>query len=262
MRKAPYRFIVPAVALLALLFSAVGCGPKVRPQPPGTTGATSKTQTPATRINSQTPMITIAVSPNAIEMGKSTTLSWDSLNATGVNIDNGIGTVEASGNRMISPKASTTYKAVATGQSGATATAEVRVTVTPPWDKSIIDPPSPSSPPPFDEVMREIKDAFFDYDQYNIRDDARTALQADALLLKKYPGVKLVIEGHCDERGSEKYNLALGDRRAIAAKDFLTEQGIDSGRIDTVSYGKEKNFCEEHNEDCYRLNRRAHFMLR
>jgi len=107
-----------------------------------------------------------------------------------------------------------------------------------------------------------IKDAFFDYDQYNIRDDAREALIADAAALKQRPGIRITIEGHCDERGSERYNLALGDRRANAAKEFLVGQGIDSSRIDTVSYGKERNFCEEHTEECWQLNRRAHVVMR
>jgi peptidoglycan-associated lipoprotein len=107
-----------------------------------------------------------------------------------------------------------------------------------------------------------IKDAFFDYDQYNIRDDARAALQADARVLRERPGIRVTIEGHCDERGSEKYNLALGDRRANAAKDFLVSQGIDGSRIDTISYGKERNVCEQHNEECWQLNRRAHLVMR
>jgi peptidoglycan-associated lipoprotein len=107
-----------------------------------------------------------------------------------------------------------------------------------------------------------IRDAFFDYDQYNIREDARVALQNDARVLKERSGIRFTIEGHCDERGSEKYNLALGDRRANAAKEFLVGQGINSSRIDTISYGKERNVCEEHNEQCWQQNRRAHFVMR
>lgn len=175
-----------------------------------------------------------------------------------MTIDNGIGTVEASGSRTISPSASTTYMARATGPGG-NAVAEARVTVT---------APPPVTPPPMPAISdseffsNTIKDAFFDYDQYNIRDDAREALIADAAALKQRPGIRITIEGHCDERGSERYNLALGDRRANAAKEFLVGQGIDSSRIDTVSYGKERNFCEEHTEECWQLNRRAHIVMR
>jgi peptidoglycan-associated lipoprotein len=107
-----------------------------------------------------------------------------------------------------------------------------------------------------------IKDAFFDLDQYSIREDARLALEADARLLKDRPGIRVTIEGHADERGSEKYNLALGDRRANAAKEFLVGRGIDGSRIDTTSYGKERPFCEEHTEECWQLNRRAHLVMR
>jgi peptidoglycan-associated lipoprotein len=107
-----------------------------------------------------------------------------------------------------------------------------------------------------------VKDCYFDYDKYNIRDDARDALQGDARALAERSGIKLTLEGHCDERGSEKYNLALGDRRANAAKEFLVGQGISSDRVDTISYGKERPVCTEHNEECWQKNRRAHFVLR
>jgi peptidoglycan-associated lipoprotein len=254
------------MALLALVLSSNGCKPKPPKDinPPSNKEKTETKQAPA-QLSALAPKISLSVSSAAIEIGKSTKLSWDSSNATSVTIDNGVGTVEASGSRTISPRVSTTYKATATGQIGNPATAEVRVTVTPRPDPDIEDKTTGGgdiTAKPLAEVERNIKDNFFDYDQYSIRDDARTALLANALLLKKYPGVRITIEGHCDERGSEKYNLALGDRRAIAAKDFLTTQGIDSSRIDTISYGKERSFCEEHSEDCWQQNRRAHFTLR
>jgi len=146
----------------------------------------------------------------------------------------------------------------ATGPGGS-AVAEARVTVTAPT--AVTPPPMPAiSDSEF--FSHNIKDAFFDYDQYNILDDARAALQADARVLRERPGIRVTIEGHCDERGSEKYNLALGDRRANAAKDFLVSQGIDGSRIDTISYGMERNVCEQHNEGCWQLNRRAHLVMR
>jgi peptidoglycan-associated lipoprotein len=259
MRRTSYMLIVLATALLALQVLGTGCKVKGAPQIPSAKQDTQATPAASTQPTAPAPKISLTASPTAIEMGKSTKLSWDASNATGINIDNGIGTVETSGNRTISPKASTTYKATATGPGGS-ATAEIRVTVTPP----IATVPDDKRPKvsPIEEVQRGIKDTFFDYDQYTIRDDARTALLANASLLAKYPGIHIAIEGHCDERGSEKYNLALGDRRAISAKDFLTAQGIDGSRVDTISYGKERNFCEEHNEECWQLNRRAHFTIR
>ncbi len=93
------------------------------------------------------------------------------------------------------------------------------------------------------------------------RADARTALSTTAQFLQSNPSVKVVIEGHADERGSTEYNLALGDRRAAAAKTFLTSLGLSADRMQTVSYGKERPFCSASTEECWQQNRRAHFVL-
>ena len=85
-------------------------------------------------------------------------------------------------------------------------------------------------------------------------------IQADASFLKQHPNMMFIIEGHCDERGSTEYNLALGDNRANAAKQALVQQGVAGGRIRTISYGKEKPFCTESTEACWQQNRRAHFV--
>ena len=103
-------------------------------------------------------------------------------------------------------------------------------------------------------------DVFFDYDRFTLRSDAKTALESNARVLKARNGTKLLIEGHCDERGSTEYNLALGDRRAQAAKDFLVSLGVTTDRIETISYGKERQVCNEHNESCWQQNRRGHFV--
>ena len=105
-----------------------------------------------------------------------------------------------------------------------------------------------------------MRDAFFDYDKYDIRPDARDALARTAEFLRRYPETKVGIEGHCDERGSLEYNLALGAERAEATKRFLVSLGIDAGRMTTVSYGKERPFCTEHDESCWQQNRRGHFV--
>jgi peptidoglycan-associated lipoprotein len=253
MRKS-LLLLAAALVLLAVIFSGTGCKHKVQTPPPEVkTEAPPPAPPPA-----PAPTITISASPSAIERGQSTTLSWDSSNATGVTIDNGIGTVEPSGSRMIRPQMSTTYTARATGPGG-NKVAEARVTVTVP--SAVTPPPAPAiSDSEF--FSNNIKDAFFDYDQYSIREDAREALQADARSLRERPGIRITIEGHADERGSEKYNLALGDRRANAAREFLISQGIDASRIDTTSYGEERPFCEEHTEECWQLNRRAHLVMR
>lgn len=256
MKRSWYTLTAAAIVLLALLVSGTGCK-KIVPAPapaPEKKAEAAPPQAPPAAA----PTISLSLSPTAIEKGQSSTLSWKSSNATGVTIDNGVGTVEPSGSRSVSPSASTTYMARATGPGG-TAVAEARITVT---------APSAVTPPPLPAVTDDaffaanIKDAFFDYDQYSIREDAQVALQADARALNQRPNIRITIEGHCDERGSEKYNLALGDRRANAIKEYLVGQGVNASRIDTISYGEERPFCEDHNETCWQDNRRGHIVMR
>ncbi|MGN6516538.1 MAG: peptidoglycan-associated lipoprotein Pal [Rhizomicrobium sp.] len=97
----------------------------------------------------------------------------------------------------------------------------------------------------------------FDYDAYNITEEARSVLQRQAAWLQKYPSVRVTIEGHCDERGTREYNLALGARRANAVKEYLASLGVPSARIDTISYGKERPICTESDESCWAQNRRG-----
>lgn len=104
-------------------------------------------------------------------------------------------------------------------------------------------------------------DAYFDYDEYTIRADARAALEDNARWLNGNPNVRVKIEGHCDERGTNEYNLALGERRAQSAKRFLTALGVDGSRLSTVSYGEERSVCTETTEGCYAKNRRVHFTI-
>jgi peptidoglycan-associated lipoprotein len=253
MRRSTTTLVSLAFIIAALMISGIGCAKKVAPPPPPPVEEPPPPPPPEPEIPA--PTISLSVSPAAIERGRTTTLSWNSSNATSVVIDNGVGTVEPSGRRTVRPAASTTYIAKATNPKG-TATAEARVTVS--------EPPPPPPPPISDSEFfkSNIKDAFFDFDKYNIREDARATLMANVRALKERSSIRITIEGHCDERGSSKYNLALGDRRANAAKEFLVNQGISASRIDTVSYGEERPFCKERNEECYQLNRRAHIVMR
>jgi peptidoglycan-associated lipoprotein len=115
-----------------------------------------------------------------------------------------------------------------------------------------------------DELLARIEDAYFDYNKATLRPDALTALQADSTelrdILKNFPNYKLTIEGHCDERGSAEYNVALGDKRAEAAKDYLVQVGIPAAQLNTVSYGKERPVCTDHDEACWQRNRRSHIV--
>lgn len=140
-------------------------------------------------------------------------------------------------------------------------------------------PPPPPSPAPssahtpsaqelFDRTSlsdlnaeHPLADAFFDTDESDLRDDARQALQRDAQWLAKWPSTKIEVEGHCDERGSAEYNLALGDRRAKEVSDYLESLGVSRARITTDSLGKEKPFCSGSTESCWAQNRRGHFVI-
>jgi len=110
--------------------------------------------------------------------------------------------------------------------------------------------------------QHELADAFFEYNKYTLTLAARDALANNAERLMQDPNLRLLIEGHCDERGTREYNLALGDRRANAARDFLISYGIDAHRIETISYGKERPFDSGHDESAWSKNRRAHFVIR
>ena len=105
----------------------------------------------------------------------------------------------------------------------------------------------------------KIGDIHFNYDKYNLDKDAKDKLHQISDLMLKNPDVKVMIEGRCDERGTEEYNLSLGDKRANAAKNYLAALGVAADRVSTVSYGKDKPLCTEHNEKCWAVNRSDHF---
>jgi peptidoglycan-associated lipoprotein len=104
-------------------------------------------------------------------------------------------------------------------------------------------------------------DVFFDYDENTLRDDAKRTLQSDAQWLAKWPSTSVRIDGSCDERGSAEYNLALGDRRAVVAKEYLGSLGVPADRIQVRSLGKDAPFCRDSNESCWGQNRRDHVVI-
>jgi peptidoglycan-associated lipoprotein len=217
--------------------------------------ATTPPPAPAPAPAPAQPTVSLSADPSSINRGDSSTLSWSSTNATQLTIAPDVGTVNAEGSTKVTPSASTTYTITASGPGGsANATARVTVSVPAP-------PVEPAPAPDMDALFRQnVQDAYFDFNKADIRPDARQALAKTADFLRNYPQIRVTVEGHCDERGSTEYNLALGDRRAGAVKQYLVSLGISADRISTVSFGKEKPFCTEHNETCWQQNRRGHFV--
>ena len=174
----------------------------------------------------------------------------------------GVGDVSVNGNRAVTPTSSVTYTATAMGPGGS-ATDTARITVNTPAAAENPNPPAPKTTNvSISELFSQnVKTIYFDYDKSDIRPDQVSTLQSNATWLKSNQSARFTIEGHCDERGSEEYNLALGDRRANAVKEFLVAQGVAANRIMTVSYGEERPVCRDTTEDCYAKNRRAAFTL-
>ena len=234
--------------LLAILALSAACkkpAPQAPPPPP-----------PPPAAPPAKPTVNLQASSNTIQRGEAVTLTWSSTNATTLSLSPGAGNVSAEGTQRVTPQDSITYTLTATGPGGS-ADANVHITV------SVPPPPVvKASEPTLQELFdRAVKDAYFDYDKADVRPDARDALSTTAQFLRSYPQLKVVLEGHCDERGSTEYNLALGDRRAAAAKQFLTSLGISADRMETVSYGKERPFYSASTEACWKQNRRAHIVM-
>ena len=229
------------VLALAAIITVSACKKKTAPAPPP-----PPPPPPA-------PTASLTANPASIQQGQASTLSWKTENASEVTLE-GVGRVGPSGSQTVSPSTSTTYRLTAKGDGG-TQEATARVTVT------AAAPPVVSAPSASDQELfaRSVKDIYFDYDKYDVRPADQPTLQADAAFLKSHPNIRFTIEGHCDERGSTEYNLALGDNRASSVKQALVNLGVPASSIKTISYGKEKPACNEHTEACWQQNRRAHF---
>jgi peptidoglycan-associated lipoprotein len=238
----PMKRWLTLVFILSAILMVSACKKKAAPPPPPPPPAP-----PA-------PTASLSANPNTVEKGQSTTLTWQTTNATDVSID-GIGPVETNGSKAVTPADSTTYRLTAKG-AGGTQDATARVTVN---AAAAAAPPAPSLTEQ-QLFAQNVKDIYFDYDKADIRADQQASLQASAQFLQQHPNIRITIEGHCDERGSTEYNLALGTNRADAVKNALVQGGVGGDRIKTISYGKEKPFCTESNESCWQQNRRGHFV--
>ena len=248
-RRTPLKLrnvLFTSALLLSALTAISGCK-KSKPLPPAETA-------PETNM-APTPTAQLTATPTVVSAGDQVQLTWRTTNATSVSID-GLGDVPTVGVKTVAPTTSTTYHLVARGEGGS-ADASARVTVNAPIAVEI-----PATQMNEEQQFKaSVQDVFFDYDNYDVRTDAQTTLAKDADFLVRHPGIKVVIGGYCDERGSNEYNLVLGQNRAEATKTALVTAGVAADRIRVISYGKEKPFCTESNDECWQLNRRAGFTL-
>lgn len=256
----------PLLILLACALALTGCHKKTNVVDPSTLGPTPDPNANA----APAPTASITADPVAIELGQTVVLNWRTTNATTVSIE-GIGQVNVNGTQTVSPANSTNFHLVAKGEGGTTE-ANVRVTVRvatagssigtqmedPNARRGLTDSGGPVTAGAF---AAAVQDMFFDYDSYDVRPDAQTSAAQAAAFLVQHPGVRILVTGYADERGSAEYNLALGENRANAAKASLVNAGVAGGRIRAFSVGKEKQFCTEANETCWQENRRAQFTI-
>ncbi len=241
--------------ILIAAVSLTGCKKHVAAAPPAPPPVQPAPPPPA-------PTITLRAAPNAIDRGQALSLQWEAKNATSVRIQPEVGSVQVQGSQSVSPASSVTYTAVATGPGGS-ASDSARITVRVPVAAAPTRPaPRADARANIDDLFRQnVQTIYFDFDKADIRPDQVGRLEADASWLKEHRGLKFRVEGNCDERGSEEYNLGLGDKRANQVKEFLIKEGVDPSSINTISYGEERPVCRDATEACYQKNRNAVFVL-
>ena len=246
MNRLHRTYLTSVVALVAVVGIA-GCHKKQAPPPPP----------PPAANTGPAPTATITATPNAVNAGDAVVLTWHTSDANDVSIE-GLGQVATAGTNTVHPTESTNYHLIARGDGGTT-DATARVTV----GAAAAPPPSNMNESNLDDnaFHQNVQDVFFDYDSYDVSGEGQSTVSKDAAFLNQHTNLRVVIGGYCDERGSVEYNLALGENRANAAKQALVTAGVSPERLRTVSYGKEKQFCTEHNESCWQQNRRAQFSI-
>jgi peptidoglycan-associated lipoprotein len=244
-----------------LFVSGIGCTKRPPPLPPPPVAdrpGPGTTDVPSDRELS----LELWVEPSRIQAGESALLRWETQGAASVRIDPNIGEVDLSGRIRFFPDTTTTYSVTAESPAGRRMTKSVTVEVL------TGNPDSPDvrdlrASAPGEGFEANVRPVFFAFDDTALSEEARLTLDGNIrwLQLPQNRGLRFVIQGHTDERGSEEYNLALGDSRAQVVKQYLIANGIDSARIMAVSLGEERPFARGDSEEAHALNRRAHFVL-
>lgn len=261
---------LPFLVLGLLVLAGASCGKnRVPPLPPNAadrdTGAGSRTSTSGTGAAdpsfAEAPGLEIRVEPSLIQPGGSALLSWETRGAVEVRIDQGIGVVDPSGRIKLFPEETTSYTLSATGPGG---TVERLVTIEVAADRTgAIGQEDLFPAARGDEIPLSVEPVFFGFDSSALDARNRSTLEANARWFSQPENAHLrfVLEGHCDERGTDEYNLALADKRAQVVRQFLADAGIDPVRMTTIALGEERPFDSGRSEESWALNRRVHFVL-
>jgi peptidoglycan-associated lipoprotein len=252
--------------LAALLLVGFGCSrtevARVPPAPSPPPPVKPVEALPGAPPKATQPVIaTFSVEPSAIEPGQTARLRWTVLGASGVTILPGVGTVPAQGNLDVSPRAFTRYTLTATGPAGQVSALAIvqMIQAPPPVSRS-----APGGSPSYETeslLRQKTGDVFFEYDRAELTDDTRQQLISVAASLREifeaFAKGRVIIEGHCDERGSAEYNFGLGDWRAASVQAVLLGLGLPPSRLSILSWGKEAPQCSDSTEECWKRNRRA-----
>lgn len=262
--KIPSRLLFLVLGLLVL--AGASCGKKRVPiLPPAAENAGSGADRTGVDAGeppvASAPGLEIQVEPPVIRRGDSALLSWESRNAHEVRIDQGIGVVDPSGRIKLFPEETTSYRLSATGPGGTVerlATIEVSADRTGAIRQEDLFPPARE-----DEIPLRVEPVFFGFDSSVLDAQNMDTLEANARWFSQPENaqVRFVLEGHCDERGTDEYNLALADRRAQVVRQFLVDAGIGPDRMTTIALGEERPFDTGQSEEAWASNRRVHFVL-
>ncbi len=265
----PSKLSISILACSVLLAAVPGCRPKRPPMPPPTTTTSTTTAPDDDRLEpvisdptAPAPVLDVRLEPSQVAPGESALMSWTSQHADRVLIDQNIGPVEVSGRIKLFPEVTTSYHVRAVGPGGvADQTATIEVITGGAGGGDILQ--EDLSIPVAERFATFVKPIFFDFDSAELSEEARLILDGNIRWLERSDNreLQILIEGHCDSRGTEEYNLALGDRRAVAVREYLARRGVSARRITTLTLGEERPFAVGEAESDHALNRRAHFVL-
>jgi peptidoglycan-associated lipoprotein len=248
----PLLLSIAGICLSILLSGCGGSSIPVAVRPP----ATSPVPVPDTPAQPKPEIVEFQATPERIEKGKPLELSWQVKNATSIHISPEIGPVTNPGRKELQLDRETTYELTATGPGGEVSR-QLFIKLLP--EQTVVND-SRKGVGDLGGGSSGLEDVYFDYDRENIRDEDQPTLDKNATYMGSRAAQVIRIEAYCDERGSAEYNLAIGDRRASAVRTYLINRGIPPQRLKTISYGKEFPICTEATEDCWRRNRRVHFV--